>query len=168
MPEVQIKIQELFTCSLERAFKAPMLCDVLKVHTGYLFMPKALRVYNDDAWGTIGGTKEIVFARSIANPSEMVLHDRVLERIENKYWKIQVWQPNARLLFFSHFIGEWEVNQKNPNKISIVYSYTLHFSTFILFPFAWMFAHFFWKAYMGNVMRNIKSMAEGKEAFLYH
>ncbi|MBX7181074.1 MAG: hypothetical protein K1X82_03090 [Bacteroidia bacterium] len=167
MPEVKVNIQEQFNCSLERAFKSPMLCDVLKVHTGFLFMPKALRVFNDEKWGEPGETKEIVFAKSIAASAEMVLHDQVLERKENKYWKIKVWNPGGLLLFFTHFVGEWEVKSESSNAVSIVYTYTLCFNSPLLYLPALMFAHFFWKAYMGNVMRNIKAMAQGNEAFLY-
>jgi 2-succinyl-5-enolpyruvyl-6-hydroxy-3-cyclohexene-1-carboxylate synthase len=35
-----VTVQTIYHCSLERAFKTPMLCDVSKVHTGYGIMPK--------------------------------------------------------------------------------------------------------------------------------
>jgi hypothetical protein len=37
--EIKVKETTIFNCSLERAFKTPMLCDVSKVHTGYGLMP---------------------------------------------------------------------------------------------------------------------------------
>lgn len=36
----EIKIKTIYQCSLERAFKTPMLCDLSKIHTGYGIMPK--------------------------------------------------------------------------------------------------------------------------------
>jgi hypothetical protein len=167
MASIRVSIQETFFCSLERAFKSPMLCDVLKVHSGYLFMPKALSVANDQNWGQIGGSKTIVFAKSPASFTEMTLADKVIERIENKCWKIEVWNPEGKLLFFDKFVGEWEVNPLEPNKNQITYTYSLVFGSRLLAPLAWLFAHLFWKAYMGNVMRNLKPMAESNEPYLY-
>ena len=167
MASVQVSIQETLFCSIERAFKSPMLCDVLKVHTGYLFMPKALSVANDQNWGQVGGSKTILFAKSLASFKEMCLADKVIERIENKYWKIEVWNTEGKLLFFDKFVGEWEVIPLEPNLNRINYTYSLTFGSKWLIPFAWLFAQLFWKAYMGNVMRNIKPMAESNEPFLY-
>ena len=34
--QFSVSLSTVFRCSLERAFKAPMLCDISKVHTGFL------------------------------------------------------------------------------------------------------------------------------------
>lgn len=166
MPFVKTTITADFNCSVERAFKAPMLCDILKVHTGYQFMPKAVKVYKDEDWGQAGKSKEVVFAKSIASPSEMVLKDVVLERKENEYWKIEVSNPSGRLLFFSKFIGEWQVNSKGSSP-QITYTYTLVYESGFWTPFAGLFVRLVWKPYMGNVMKNVKRLAESNEVFLY-
>ena len=44
----------MYNCSLERAFKAPMLCDVTKVHTGMGLMPKIIATSDDKDWGKPG------------------------------------------------------------------------------------------------------------------
>lgn len=43
-----VTISAIFECSLERAFKTPMLCDVTKVHTGYGFMPRVTHCIDDE------------------------------------------------------------------------------------------------------------------------
>jgi len=65
MQNVEISIEYELQCSQEIAFKTPMLCDVLKVHSGYLFMPRALSVSNDSSWGQVGGSKLIFFDKTI-------------------------------------------------------------------------------------------------------
>lgn len=59
-------ITATFECSLERAFKTPMLCDVSKVHTGYGLMPKVTHCIEDENWGKPGGTKKVFVAKSIS------------------------------------------------------------------------------------------------------
>lgn len=34
-----VTVKTIYHCSLEHAFKTPMLCDVSKVHTGFGIMP---------------------------------------------------------------------------------------------------------------------------------
>ena len=48
----------MYNCSLERAFKAPMLCDVTKVHTGMGLMPRIIATSDDKDWGKPGATKK--------------------------------------------------------------------------------------------------------------
>jgi hypothetical protein len=50
-----ITVKTIFNCSLERAFKTPMLCDVSKVHTGFGVMPKVTLTVQKMA---IGGNQE--------------------------------------------------------------------------------------------------------------
>jgi hypothetical protein len=46
--ETTVKITTTFNCSLERAFKSPILCDVRKVHTGYGMMPRVTHCAEDE------------------------------------------------------------------------------------------------------------------------
>ena len=43
-----ITVKTIYHCSLERAFKTPMLCDVSKVHTGFGIMPKVTHCTEDE------------------------------------------------------------------------------------------------------------------------
>ena len=60
----KVSVQTIYNCSLERAFKTPMLCDVAKIHTGYLIMPKVTHCTEDENWGIPGNSKKVFFAKS--------------------------------------------------------------------------------------------------------
>ena len=59
----------IFRCSLERAFRTPMLCDVTKVHTGYLLMPPFARLF----WRVYMG-RVLDNVRRLAASNEPYLH----------------------------------------------------------------------------------------------
>lgn len=86
----KVKISTIYECSLERAFKTPMLCDVSKVHTGFGVMPKVTHSTEDENWGQIGSSKKVFAAKSISQKGGFASVDNVLERVENKYWTIEV------------------------------------------------------------------------------
>jgi hypothetical protein len=60
-----VSITTVYTCSLERAFKTPILCDVSKIHTGYGIMPKVTHCTDDEHWGKPGNSKKIFVAPSL-------------------------------------------------------------------------------------------------------
>ena len=86
--QFQVAISAQYRCSLERAFKTPMLCDVRKVHTGFGLMPKITGVSDDEGWGQPGSSKKVYAAKSLTQSGGYVSMDHVLERRENEYWKI--------------------------------------------------------------------------------
>ena len=47
--QFSVSLSTVFRCSLERAFKAPMLCDSSKGHTGFLVMPRVTHCTHDEA-----------------------------------------------------------------------------------------------------------------------
>lgn len=59
------KISTIYECSLERAFKTPMLCDISKVHNGFIIMPKVTHCTNDENWGKPGFSKKVFAAKSL-------------------------------------------------------------------------------------------------------
>lgn len=156
-----------FKCSLERAFKTPMLCDVAKVHTGYGLMPKITHTSNDQNWGKVGGTKKVYAAKSWTQKGGYVSMDKVLERVENKYWIIEVSDFQSWMLGFYKFTGKWETVQQSDNNIKIIYTYWLHSHAPIFYPLNWIFAKLFWKKYMQQVLENVRQMAYRKERYLY-
>lgn len=164
----KIKVSTIYNCSLERAFKTPMLCDVSKVHTGYGLMPKVTHSTNDEYWGTPGYSKNIFVAKSLTQNGGWASTDKVLERIENAYWKIEVSNFKSWMLGFSKFIGEWKTTELEPNKILIEYSYTLYSDNALLYPLNWIFAMTFWKRYMIRVLENIRTLTINKEPYLYN
>ena len=162
-----IKVSTIYNCSLERAFKTPMLCDVAKVHTGYGLMPKVTHCTDDEHWGKPGYIKKVFVAKSLTQQGGWASVDKVIERVENNYWKIEVSDFKSWMLGFSKFTGEWQTTQLEPNKILIEYTYTLQADNVLLYPLNWLFANTFWRVYMKRVLENIRQMAYSNEPYLY-
>jgi hypothetical protein len=166
--EIKVKISTTYDCSLERAFKTPILCDVSKVHTGYGLMPKVTHCIEDQNWGQVGSTKKVYAAKSLTQKGGFASVDRVIERIENKYWKFEVSDFQSWMLGFSRFTGEWQTTEIEKDKIVVEYSYTLYSDIALLYPLNWLFANTFWKTYMKRVLENVKQMAYNKEPYRHN
>jgi len=162
------KVSTIFNCSLERAFKTPILCDVSKVHSGYGIMPKVTYCTEDTNWGIPGNSKKVFVEKSITQKGGWASSDKVIERIENKYWKIEVSNFQSWILGFYKFVGLWKTTELEPNKILIEYSYTLHSNNVLLYPLNWIFAKTFWRSYMKRAMENIRKMIADQEPYLYN
>lgn len=165
--DFKIHTTTIYNCSLERAFKAPILCDVTKVHTGYGLMPAVTKSTNDENWGKVGSIKNIYAAKSLTFKGGEVSTDEVIERIENKYWKVEVGNFKSWMLNIWKFTFEWTTKEIDPNKIQINYDYTIHGKGVLFIPFQWLFANVFYKRYMKQVLENVRKMAQGNEPFLY-
>lgn len=163
----KVKVSAVYNCSLERAFKTPMLCDVTKVHTGYGFTPKVTHTTNDENWGQEGSSKKVFVAKSITQNGGFSAVDHVLERKENDYWKIQVDEFQAWMAGFHKFIGEWKTTEIEKDKILVEYSYSLFSNQAIFYPLNWLFTKVFWRIYMKRVLNNIREMAYHKEPYQY-
>lgn len=162
-----VSISTIYECPLERAFKTPMLCDVSKVHTGYGIMPKVTHCTDDEHWGKPGHTKKVFVAASPTQKGGWASIDKVLERIENHYWKIEVSDFQSWMLGFSKFVGEWETTELEPNKVLVKYTYTLYSDIPLLYPINWLFAKTFWKIYMKRVLENVRTLAYNDEPYRY-
>lgn len=162
-----VTVITLYNCSLERAFKSPMLCDVAKVHTGFVVMPRVTYCTEDENWGQPGASKKVFVAPSLTQKGGEASSDKVIERIENKYWKIEVSDFKAWMLGFSKFVGEWKTTELEPSIILVEYTYTMHSDTTLLYPLNWLFTKTFWRVYMKRVLENIRVMAEGNEPYMY-
>lgn len=165
--QIQTKISTIYECSLERSFKTPMLCDVTKVHTGYGLMPRITHCTDDEHWGQPGSTKKAYAAKSLTQAGGYASLDKVLERIDNKYWKIEVSDFQAWMLGFYKFEGEWETTAINENKTRIDYTYTMYFKGMLWYPFCWLFTKLFWRTYMRRVLENVKQLAYSEERYMY-
>lgn len=163
----KVKVTTIYECSIERAFKTPMLCDVSKVHTGFGLMPKVTHTTDDKDWGKPGSTKKVYAAKSATQKGGFASVDKVIERIENKYWKIEVSDFQSWMLGFYKFVGEWETTELGPNKVQVDYTYTLHSNAAIFYPLNWLFAELFWKTYMKQVLDNVRKLAYSRAPYLY-
>ena len=163
----RVSVNTIFNCSLERAFRTPMLCDVSKVHTGFGIMPKVTHCTEDENWGKPGYSKKVYVAKSPTQKGGFASVDKVLERIENKYWKIEVSEFQSWMLGFYRFVGEWKTTEIEPGKILIEYTYFLYANMPILYPANWIFAKTFWKLYMKKVLENVRVMVDKNEPYKY-
>ncbi|MFK7972437.1 MAG: SRPBCC family protein [Bacteroidia bacterium] len=164
---IKVSTSTTYTCSLERAFKTPMLCDLSKIHTGLGVMPKVTHVTDDENWGKPGSSKKVFVAKSLTQKGGFASVDHILEREENQYWKIQVDDFQSWMLGFYKFVGEWKTTEIEPNSILIEYVYALHAHSPLLYPFNWLFAKIFWKRYMKQVLANVENMALNNEPYQY-
>lgn len=162
-----VSLRTIFNCSLERAFKTPILCDVSKVHTGFGLMPGVTHCTEDENWGQPGSSKKVFVAPSLTQKGGEGSTDTVIERIENKHWKIEVNNFTSWMLGFSRFVGEWDTTELEPDKILVEYRYTLHSDVALLYPLNWLFAKLFWRTYLKRVVENIRKMAYNEEPYLY-
>ena len=162
-----VSIKTVYNCSLERAFKTPILYDVSKIHTGYGIMPKVTHCTDDEYWGKPGYSKKIFVAPSLTQKGGWAFNDNVIARIENKYLKIVLNDFKFWILGFSTFTGEWETTELDTNKILIVYTYTLQSNSVLLYPAQWLFAHTFWRVYMKRVLKIVRLLAYNNEPYLY-
>jgi len=165
--ETKVKVSTIYDCSLERAFKTPLLCDVSKVHTGYGLMPKVTHCKEDENWGQVNSTKKVYAAKSLTQNGGFASVDKVLDRIENKYWKFEVSNFQSSMLGFSRFTGEWQTTEIEKDKILVEYTYTLHSNITLLYTLNWLFANTFWKSYMKRVLNNVKKLAYNNEPYQY-
>lgn len=144
-----------------------MLCDITKVHTGFLFSPKVLFTTEDEDWGKIGSSKKVHVAKSLTQNGGFLFVDNILERQENKYWKLQVDDFQKWMFGFYKFIGEWQTKKINESETLVTYTYTMFSNNPLLFPLNWLFVKIFWKIYMGKIIANIKVMAYNNEPYQF-
>jgi len=163
----KVSVKTIFDCSLERAFKTPILCDVSKVHTGFGIMPKVTYCTDDENWGKPGFSKKVYVAKSLTQKGGFASVDNFIERIENKYWKLEVNNFQSWMLGFYKFVGEWTTTAIEPNKILVEYTYTLYSDNALLYPVNLLFAKTFWRIYMKRVVENVRLMAYNNEPYLY-
>jgi hypothetical protein len=106
-------------------------------------------------------------AKSLSQKGGWASVDKVIERVENEYWKIEVSDFQSWMLGFSRFTGEWQTKALEPNKTLITYTYTLHSDIALLYPLNWFFTKTFWRIYMNRVLENVRKLAYANEPYLY-
>lgn len=163
----KVKVSTLYECSLQRAFKTPILCDVSKVHTGFGIMTRVTHTTDDLDWGKPGSSKKVYVEKSMTQKGGFSSIDRIIERVENQYWVIQVDTFQVWMLGFYKFVGEWKTTELEDKKIRIDYTYNLHAKNPLLYPLNWLFGKLFWKIYMNQVLENIRAMVNNKEPYQY-
>ena len=104
---IKTSVTRIYNCNLERAFKCPMLCDLRKIHIGSKVVPKVTHTSDDESWGKVGGYRKVFMAKAFGFKGGYAALDTVLERDENKHWKIEITDIKSQSLGLYKFQGEW-------------------------------------------------------------
>jgi hypothetical protein len=162
------KIKDVFDCSLERAFKAPILGDATKFMKGYLFQPPVTGFEDDKTWGQVNGKRYPINNGNFLVKKGRMFKDVILERIENKYWKWTIYDFEFKTLFFiSKAVGEWSVRKLNDGKIEVTYTYTYYSKNYLYNPLTWLLVKIQIKGIMKKAILGIKEQAQSNEPFIY-
>ena len=165
---VSFKINDVFDCSLERAFKAPILGDATKFMKGYLFQPPVTGFEEDKTWGQVNGIRYPINNGNLLVKKGRMFKDVILERVENKYWKWTIYDFEFKTLFFiSNAIGEWYVEAINENKIEVTYIYTFYSQNRLYSPLTWLLVNIQIRGIMKRAIKGIKEQALSNEPFIY-
>ena len=161
------EITTVFNTTIERAFKTPMLCDITKIHTGDGITPRVTHCTEDENWGKVGGSRKVFMAKNLTFRGGESSLDKVLERIENEYWKIEISDFKTWSMGFEKFEGEWFTTQLQDGKVQVRYRYTLFSNSVIFYPFHWLFTKLVWRNYMWHVLENIRKLAAEEAPYLH-
>ncbi len=88
--QCNVSITTIYKCSLERAFKTPILCDVSKIHTGYGIRPNVTHCTEGENWGKPSSSKKGFVVKCFTQNGGWASIDNCIQRIENKYWRLEI------------------------------------------------------------------------------
>lgn len=162
------KLKDVFDCSLERAFKAPILGDATKFMKGYLFQPPVTGFEDDRTWRQVNGKRYPINNGNLLVKKGRMFKDVILERVENKYWKWKIYDFKFKTLFFiNKAIGEWDVQELNENKIEVTYTYSYYSKNWLSNPFTWLLVKIQIQGTMKRAFLKIKKQAQSNDPFIY-
>ncbi len=162
-----VAVEATFHCSLERAFKTPILGDATQFLTGYGLAPAVVKFTDDSTWGQPGGRRIPHSAKNLISKGGEIGVDEVYARDENKYWKWGVAEFRQWSMGFTEFQGELFFEEISDNVVKVRWVYTLYSNSLLAYPFHWFFGKVFWKGQMKRAIRRMKGYAESGEVFLY-
>lgn len=162
-----IAVEEIFSSSLERAFKTPILGDATIFLAGYGVIPAVEKFTEDSSWGQLGGTRIPHSAKNLLSKGGEIGVDMIAARDENTYWKWGVTEFRQWSMGFTEFQGELFFKKTAENTIQVRWVYTLFSQSGIAYPFHWLFGNVFWKGQMKAGIQKMKAYAESDKPFLY-
>lgn len=166
--QTKVELSDIFNCSVERAFKAPILGDATRFLNGHLFQPAVVDFERDETWGEVNGLRYPITNGNIFMASGPFMADKILQRIENKYWQWTIYDILPKALFFmNRAVGEWTVNPLSESRMAVTYSYTFHSRNWFEFLITRAFAMIQWRGIMKKALAGIKKQAESDEPFIY-
>lgn len=144
-----------------------MLCDLTRIHTGYGATPRVTHCTEDADWGRPGGTRKVHMARTLFFKGGEASMDRVMERRENAYWKIEVYGFRMWSMGFSKFQGEWFTEPLANGTVKVRYRYTMFSDSVLFYPFHWLFTKVVWRSYMKHVLANIQGLVAEQAPYVH-
>jgi hypothetical protein len=166
--QTSTSVSAIFNCSLERAFKTPILGDATKtIGAGYGFIPRVTHFINDKTWGNVGGSRIPYAEKNLATKGGPIGIDRILVREENKYWKWELTDFRLWAMGFTKFEGELFFEARKNQDISVKWIYTLHSKGILAYPVQWLFARISWNGIMRKAFKKMKYLAETEDSFIY-
>ncbi len=164
----KISLNDVFNCSLDRAFKSPILGDATQYLNGYFLQPPVVGFEEDETWGKVEGYRFPITNGNLVLKQGRIFKDKILERVENKSWKWVIYNFEVNSLFFAEkAIATWKVKYLDENKYEVEYSYEFYARNMFLQPVNWLFMHLQYKGMMNKALSAIKAFAESKQGFLY-
>lgn len=165
--QTRIEVEATFNCSIERAFKTPILGDATRFLVGYGPVPAVTKFSEDTSWGKPGGRRVAHSGKSILSKGEEIGVDEVYERVENEYWKWGIAEFRQWSMGYTEFLGELFFTRLDEKTIHVRWTYTLYSKNVLAYPFHWLFGKVFWKGQMKRAIREMKKYAESNLPFLY-
>lgn len=161
---VTASFTRIFDCSLENAFKAPILGDAKRFLSGHGLQPPISYFADDETWGQVGGVRYPVTEGNFLVPKGRTFTDEIIERTENERWRWQIYDFQQPAMFFlQKGVGEWTVRELEPEKVEITYSYTFYPSHPFWHWAVWLLIQLQWKGMMKRALPGIHEQAkEGK------
>lgn len=160
-------VEAAFNCSLERAFKTPILGDATQFLVGYGMIPAVVKFTEDETWGKVGGRRIPHAAKSIASKGGPIGLDEIYKRKENEYWQWGVAKFYQPSMGFREFRGELFFEEKEEGVVHVRWVYTLFSNSFLAYPFHWLFTKVLWRGQMKLGIQHMKTYAESDAEFLY-
>lgn len=168
MKQLKIELSTQFSCSLERAFKAPILGDATRFMNGYRLQPPVVAFFDDASWGAVNGHRFPSTDGNLILRAGILFKDQILQRIENEYWEWAIFDFQPAVLFFiDRAVGAWKVQEIQDGKIQVSYSYTFYPTTRLHYWLTVAFGVIQWKGMMKKALRGIQAQAESGEPFRY-
>ncbi len=156
-----------FKCSLERAFKTPILGDATKILTGFLFIPPITGFRADKTWGLEEGSRIPYSNGNLFSSKGAIALDRIITRMENKYWQWELIDFKQTSLFFlDKAVGEYWCHINEDGLISVKWTYSFFPKSFIYNPLVFLLTRV-WSGLQKRALENIKYLAETNAPYVY-
>ena len=100
--KVTVYRKSIFSCEIERAYKAPILGDATQFLNGYLCQPPIIGFENDENWGLLDGIRYPLIRGNFFIKTHRIFKDKIIEKKDNRFWKWELTNFTSPYLFFAY------------------------------------------------------------------